>query len=60
MSSEEGAAVAIDGKPVEEAVEAVVAADQSRDPDRVRTALDHVTEDGVVRAGTVEPALGHL
>jgi predicted nucleic acid-binding Zn-ribbon protein len=60
MNSEEGSTVAIDGEPVDEAVETVVAADASRDPDRVRTALDHVTEDGVVRAGAVEPALGHL
>jgi predicted nuclease with TOPRIM domain len=60
MNSEEGSTVAIDGKPVDEAVETVVAADASRDPDRVRAALDHVTEDGVVRAGAVEPAFGHL
>lgn len=60
MSPEEGPRVAIDGRPIDEAVEAVVDAGGSRDPDRVRAALDYVTEGGVVRDAAVEPAFGHL
>src|SRR6056297_1195388 len=40
------------GLPTEEAVEVVVAADPARDPDEVRSLLDHVTtDDRVTRDG---------
>ncbi|ELZ75967.1 hypothetical protein C454_19974 [Haloferax gibbonsii ATCC 33959] len=39
------------------AVERVVDADESRDPDTVRAVLDHVTEDGIVTADGVDSAV---
>ncbi|MCO8265933.1 halo transducer protein [Haloferax sp. AB510] len=39
------------------AVERVVDADESRDPDTVRAVLDHVTEDGTVTADGVDSAV---
>jgi len=50
----------LDGMAVDDAVEAVVAADERRDPEAVRRALSHVSEDGVVTGATVDDAIGHL
>jgi hypothetical protein len=50
----------LDGMALDDAVEAVVAADESRDPDAVRRALSHVSEDGVVTESAVDDAVGHL
>ena len=45
------------GRPVEEAVEAVLAEDDSRDRGTVRATLDTVTEDGVVSEAAIEEEL---
>lgn len=58
MTSEE-TPPSLDGLAIDEAVDAVVGAHPDRDPERVRTTLDRVTEDGVVRADAVEDALAH-
>ena len=42
------------GRTTDEAVETIVARDQTREPDAVRRALDPVTEDGVVTEAAVE------
>lgn len=61
MSQEEGStgggSVELVGLPVGEAVEAVLGADGSRDPEAVRTALETVSADGVVHRGAVREAL---
>lgn len=50
----------IEGVPLDDAVESVVA-DTGRDPDAVRRALSHVTDDeGVVTTDAVDDALAHL
>ena len=46
--------VDIEGMALEDAVEAVVAADASRDPEQVREALEYVTEDGVVTRSALD------
>jgi hypothetical protein len=48
------------GRPLDEAVERVVAREDASDPDAVREALSYVTEDGVVTPGAVDDALGEL
>jgi chromosome segregation ATPase len=54
----DGVTESIDGMEREAAVEALVAADPERDPERVRAALTHVTdEEGVVSREAVEAAL---
>jgi hypothetical protein len=53
-------APSLDGMAVDDAVEAVVAADEDRDPEAVRRALSHVSEDGVVSETAVDDALGQL
>jgi chaperonin cofactor prefoldin len=61
--AEEGAGSdvpSLDGMAVDDAVEAVVAADESRDPEAVRRALSQVSEDGVVTESAVDDAVGHL
>jgi len=61
--AEDGAgsdAPSLDGMAVDDAIEAVVAADENRDPDAVRRALSHVSEDGVVTESAVDDAVGHL
>jgi hypothetical protein len=50
MSRERSVLAGIGGLPVDEAVDAVVAADATRDAAAVRRAFDHVTDDGVVTA----------
>ena len=50
----------LDGMDIDEAVEAVVDADPDRDPETVRRALYHVSEDEVVTADAIEDALGKL
>jgi len=49
----EGSALDLEGAPLEEAVEAVVAADESRDPTVVRDALSYIAEDDVVTGTTL-------
>ncbi|WP_152042822.1 halo transducer protein [Salinigranum salinum] len=50
----------IEGVPLDDAVDRVVA-DTGRDPDAVRRALSHVTDDeGVVSTDAVDDALAHL
>lgn len=46
--------VDVEGMALEDAVEAVVAADASRDPEHVREALEYVTEDGVVTRSALD------
>ncbi|SEF73407.1 halo transducer protein [Halobellus limi] len=48
------------GLPTEEAVEAVVAADPTRDPDEVRSLLDHVTEDGRVTRDGIDATVSDV
>ena len=48
------------GRPVETAVDAVLAEDDSRDRESVRAALETVAEDGVVSDASIESALGEL
>ncbi|WP_255197863.1 hypothetical protein [Halorarius litoreus] len=51
----------IDGLELDDAVDAVTAADETHDPEAVRAALDYVTDDeGVVREAAVDPAFGEL
>jgi len=48
------------GRPVEAAVDAVLAVDDTRDRETVRATLDRVAEDGVVTESGVEAALAEL
>lgn len=58
MSQEEGSGgPQLVGRPVEEAVEAVLAADDSRDREVVRATLETVAEDGVVSEAAIEAEL---
>lgn len=47
----------IDGLALDEAVDRVVDREDDRDPETVRAALEHVTEDGFVSGAAVEDAL---
>ncbi|WP_439027817.1 halo transducer protein [Haloarchaeobius sp. DT45] len=62
MSEEGSESVTADlaGKPVDEAVTAVVEQDSSRDRDEVRRTLETVAEDGVVTRDAVDDALGQV
>jgi chromosome segregation ATPase len=58
MSQEEGSGgPELIGRPVEEAVEAVLSEDDSRDRGTVRATLETVTEDGVVSEAAIEAEL---
>lgn len=58
MSQEEGSGGPdLIGRPVAEAVEAVLAEDDSRDPERVRALLETVAEGGVVSEAAIEDEL---
>jgi division protein CdvB (Snf7/Vps24/ESCRT-III family) len=50
----------IAGRPLDDAVDAVVAEDDARDRSEVRGTLSHVTEDGVVTTDAVDEALSYL
>lgn len=50
----------IAGRPLDEAVERVVAREEGSDPEAVRDALSAVAEDGVVTPAAVDDALGEL
>jgi len=50
----------LDGMAVDEAVDAVVAAEENSGPEAARRALSHVSEDGVVTESAVDDSLGHL
>lgn len=50
----------IAGLSLDEAVDVVVAQDETRDPDEVRRALYHVSEDGVVTPEHVDAELAHV
>jgi hypothetical protein len=54
-----GDAGRIDGRQLEEAVDALVESDDAYDPETVRTVLETATEDGVVRWSAVEDELAH-
>lgn len=56
--SEDADAVTVVGRSVDAAVEAVVDADPSRDPEAVRAVLDGVVDDGVVTSEAVEGKVG--
>jgi division protein CdvB (Snf7/Vps24/ESCRT-III family) len=60
MSQEAGDGPDVTGLSVEEAVDAVLAEDDSRDRESVRAALETVAEDGVVSDASVDSALGEL
>lgn len=51
---------AVIGQSTEEAVDAIVAADPTRDPEDVRSALDHVTEDGHVTQAGIEATVSDV
>lgn len=57
QDGDEGIPESIDGLPISDAVEAVLARNEDRDPEAVRRALYHVSEDGVVREDAVDDAL---
>jgi virulence-associated protein VapD len=48
------------GLSMEEAVEAVLTANESKDPEEVRQVLDHVTENGVVTEAAAEQTLSDV
>lgn len=63
MSHEDGERppAELDGRPLDDAVDVVVAREEGRDPTEVRRALSYVTdEDGVVTSDAVDDALGEL
>lgn len=61
MSQEEGPdGPELVGRPVADAVEAVLAGDDSRDRERVRATLERVAEDGLVSRRAIEDELGEL
>lgn len=57
MPTDDGDADELDGRSIDDAVETVLADDPERDRDQVRSALEHVTEDGVVTRDAVDDAL---
>lgn len=50
----------LDGRSLDDAVDAVVARDESRSPDEVRQVLSSVAEDGVVSTAAADDAVAHL
>jgi uncharacterized protein Yka (UPF0111/DUF47 family) len=62
MSNEDGEPVpnALDGRSLDDAVDVVVAQDESRSPEEVRQVLAYVAEDGVVSTTAADEAVAHL